>query len=174
MKNKIEVIISLLAMILIAKLAISEAPYLTPDELFADSDVVCLARVERVERVWWHPDRKFAIAQVLDTWKGPKISSVSFRAYPTWTCDVSTANEGEIVLLFLSKASSDQFEIVNSGQGRWPLKKIGKDYIVRVSDYDIMPLSQRKVLKTYTSMSSVRNISLSQLKDFLQKGIMPK
>src|SRR5262245_13024850 len=44
-----------------------------------------------------------ATARVLETWKGERVGEVSYRASPTWPCDLSHAEKRERVVLFLEK-----------------------------------------------------------------------
>jgi hypothetical protein len=147
----------------------AKVAYLTPDELFADSDLVCIAKVLDVERVFWMPKRKYATASVIEVWKGPSISHVTFRAYPTWACDISSAEEGETVLLFLERSKNGKFDIANSGYGRWKLNVKPYNTRLSVSEYDLMPPKDRSTLKDWSKMRRTQAMDLKELREFLVK-----
>ncbi len=98
------------------------------------------------------------------------MNQVTFRAYPTWTCDVSFAEEGETALLFLTRMENGTYEIVNSGNGRWRLNPNFHTTQISVSEYDLMDPSERKHIKDWSMMSRTRLVDLSYLKQFLQRS----
>ena len=169
------VIFVIIAVVLFPITLFSEAPVLTATQLFHDSDLVCLARVEKVES---KSDQKFAIAAIRDVWKGPNLSKVRYRAYPDWECDTSNAIEGESLLLFLTKEGS-VYGITNSGQGRWLLNtsvsQLGNGRMIKVSVsiYDLLSKTELQSLKDQQSIWSRHEITLADLKKFLLKGIKP-
>ena len=155
----------------------SEAPVLTATELFQSSNLVCVAKIERVEAAG-NTKEKYGIGKVMDVWKGEKTKMVRFRAFPTWQCDTSQANVGETVLLFFERFNDSFLEIVNSGQGQWPLKSYlpghEKDVVIQLSTYHLLNQSELRSVKDGAIDWSLHKISLAELKDFLIKGIKPK
>src|SRR5262249_53707456 len=108
-------------------------------KLVAQSDLIILAKVSKIEdgpaEIKTQDDRVFprvkvATAQVIETWKGTPLREVRFVASPLWTCDISDAEEGERVVLFLeSRKGSPIPTIAHSGRGRMPLREVkGKLY----------------------------------------------
>ena len=66
--------------------------------------------------------RKTAYATVSEVWKGSRYKKLSYRASPSWVCDISTAAAGTDAVVFLDKAYYG-FEIAWAGGGRYPLLK---------------------------------------------------
>lgn len=113
----------MLVVLLPIRPSFAEAPVYEARELFQQATFVYLARVESVDTEWLPPWRKVATATVLEVWKGKKVESVKFRASPSWECDTSQAEEGEVVVLMLEPDTDEYLQIVNSGQGRFPVSK---------------------------------------------------
>jgi len=99
------------------------------EELVADSKVIVVATVSKVEDSPANTksrDKRLsavrvATAEVIETWKGAPAREVSFRASPTWTCDVADAETGEQVVLFLTRREgAPSLTIGHSGRGRMP------------------------------------------------------
>lgn len=161
--------------VFVSNYSFSEAPVLTATELFQSSELVCIARIERVETSG-NPKEKYGIGKVMDVWKGEKTKMVRFRAFPTWRCDTSQANEGETVLLFLEHFKNSPLEIVNSGQGRWPLKNYlpgyEEDVVIELSSYHLLNQNELDSIKRGIDWSLLK-IRLAELKNFLIKGIKP-
>ncbi len=101
------------------------------------------------------------------------MKTVKFRAYSTWQCDSSDAKKGETVLLFLNETDSKVYEIVNSGQGRWPLQSTGKNWTIDVSQYDLMNDEEFSKQKDNSAMFKTLNIQLVELARFLKEGLKP-
>jgi len=174
MKQKMKDFIAFAVIVFLATNSFSETPLLTVSELYREADLVCVATVEQVLNEGINSKAKFANARIVETWKGPKMKNVKFRAYPVWQCDSSDAKEGETVLLFLNKTDSKVYEIVNSGQGRWPLQSSEKTWMVKISEYDLMSDKEFSKQKDNSAMFKSRNIQLDQLSRFLKDGSKPK
>ena len=101
------------------------------EKLIATSDAIVVAQVVRVSGPPRHSGReRIATAQVLRSFKSPLDGSFRFLASPTWTCDLSDAVDGEVVLLFLNRRDASSFAIAHSGHGRMPLRRVaGKTYV---------------------------------------------
>src|SRR6185436_10184347 len=72
------------------------------DELIQQSELIVIAKVESVSKPLI--GKRYAKAKVTEVWKGNGAEQVKFLASPTWTCDISNAEKGETVLLFLIKS----------------------------------------------------------------------
>ena len=111
----------------IASLAIP--PISTLTGLAVTADVIVVAKVERVSAD--AGAGRLAEARVLAVWKGELDPAVTFRASKTWECDVSDAQEGETVALFLVKEPRTAvMSIAYWGQGRIPVKQEGGKALV--------------------------------------------
>jgi hypothetical protein len=97
-------------------------------ELAQRSDLIVIATVESVSEPTG--EKVYATAKVMEVWKGPHVGKVEFLASGTWTCDISEAELGEAVLLFLTTGpESRSLMIAHSGRGRMPLRTLdGKRY----------------------------------------------
>src|SRR5262245_4497943 len=108
---------------------LARGPIATLTGLAVTADVIVVAKVERVSADTG-ADR-LAEARVLAVWKGEPDPSVTFRASKSWECDVSDAQEGETVALFLVKEpGTTVMAIAYSGQGRIPIKEVGGKALV--------------------------------------------
>jgi hypothetical protein len=106
----------------IASLAIPPTATLTG--LAVTADVIVVAKVERVSAD--AGAGRLAEARVLAVWKGEPDPAVTFRASKSWECDVSDAQQGETVALFLVKEPrTTVMSIAYWGQGRIPIKEEG-------------------------------------------------
>lgn len=73
-------------------------------ELASKSEAVVIGKVISVAPI---DGGRIAWLEVTQTLKGnSQLKRLAFWASPTWACDISTANEGETVLLLLSRASA--------------------------------------------------------------------
>ena len=73
----------------------------------------------RVERIGFgipFLKRRRATATVLESWKGQANGIVTFRAAPTWICDISDAKKGEEAIVFIRRG-----ELELAGRGRMPI-----------------------------------------------------
>jgi hypothetical protein len=127
------VFIFLLA-VLITPVAVSSVAKATLEGLAESADAIVIVKVDRIEE---RDALKWANATVTKVLKGTAGERLTFLAQPTWTCDISEANEGEEALLFLERASSadwmmvekpkklprNSFLIAWSGRGRMPVRQ---------------------------------------------------
>ncbi len=116
--------------------------------LIARSDLIVVATVTKVEagpvdlkpEEDWLPPVEVATARVVETWKGTACREIRYVASPTWTCDTTSAEEGERVVLFLKKREGSTFlAVLHSGRGRMPLRDVGKTPYVTLPDDVIFP-----------------------------------
>ena len=95
------------------------------DELVKNSDVIALVVVKSVSAD--SLGGQWAIAQVIEQFKGPKLTEVSYFAGKTWECDIAEAIPEERVLLFLARRDGDyRYWIAHAGRGRMPIRVIEK------------------------------------------------
>jgi hypothetical protein len=174
MKQMMKDFLLFAVIVLLTTNSFCETPLLTVSELYREADLVCVATIDQVQQEGLNTKAKFANAQIIETWKGPKRKSIRFRAYPVWECDSSDAIKGETVLLFLNETDSKVYEIVNSGQGRWPLQSSEKTWTVKITEYDLMSDEEFSKQKDNSAMSKSRNIQLGELARFLKEGLKPK
>lgn len=102
--------------------SLARLPIATLTGLALTADVIVVAKVERVSAD--AGAGRLAEARVLVVWKGEPGPTVTFRGSKSWECDVSDAQEGETVALFLVKeARTAVMSIAYWGQGRIPIKE---------------------------------------------------
>ncbi|MDG3008422.1 hypothetical protein [Paludisphaera mucosa] len=150
-------------------------------ELATRSDLIVLAKVSKVEdgpadikteddRVF--PRVKVATARVVETWKGTPGPEVRYVASSLWTCDISDAEEGEQVVLFLeTRKDSPIMTIAHSGRGRMPLREVkGKNHATIWSDDVQLPKGTVTIPGPEPKYSFVRSIELSILKALVRES----
>ncbi len=105
---------------------------ITFDALVGCSDVIVLAKVERIDKSKPSSlsvpfdELRIAEASVLETWKGRPGATVCYRASPTFICDGSDAVVGETAVLFLCPPDEHGMrEIMNVGSGRMQVESEG-------------------------------------------------
>jgi len=103
---------------------LARSPIATLTGLAVTADVIVVAKVERVSAD--AGAGRLAEARVLAVWKGEPDPVVTFHVSKSWECDVSDAQEGETVALFLVKEPrTTVMSIAYGGQGRIPIKDEG-------------------------------------------------
>ena len=108
---------------------LARAPLATLTGLAVTADVIVVAKVERVSAD--AGAGRLAEARVIAVWKGAPDPVVTFRASQSWECDVSDAQEGETVALFLVKEPrTTMMSIAYWGQGRIFIKEEGGKALV--------------------------------------------
>jgi hypothetical protein len=113
-----------------ASQAVGKVTRISFEELVRQSDLIVVAKVESVIRPLI--GKKYALATITEVWKGASQDTVRFLASPMGTCDISTAQEGETVVLFLNKAhKSRSYWIAHDGRGRMPISNVGGKTCVR-------------------------------------------
>jgi hypothetical protein len=148
--------------------------------LVAQSDMIVVARVTKVEDgradVKTEDDRffprvKVATAEVIETWKGTPLREVRYVASPLWTCDISDAEMGERVVLFLrSRKGSPIMMIAHSGRGRMPLREVeGKTYAT-CWDEVALPKGTTTIPGSEPKYSFIRSVELTTLKELVRKN----
>jgi len=136
---------------------LASAPEATLTGLAVTADVIVVAKVERVSAD--AGAGRLAEARVLAVWKGKPDPVVTFRASKSWECDVSDAQEGETVVLFLvKKPGTTVMSITYWGQGRVPIMEEGgkaqvflaiqEDCIKLVADGAVTKLQRQPLIGT--------------------------
>ena len=132
-------------------------------DLVAGSDLIVVATVTTVEDgpngIKVHGDEfrpvKVATARVIETWKGDAVREIRYVASPTWTCDSTTAEKGERVVLFLKKQKASTFlAVAHAGRGRMPLRDVGKKSYATLQDEVILPKGTPTISETKTARES--------------------
>jgi hypothetical protein len=85
-------------------------------EFVEGANFIGVVRVERISSGIPFLKRRHATATVVESWKGQANGTVTFRATPTWTCDISDARKGEETVVFIRGG-----ELELSGRGRMPI-----------------------------------------------------
>jgi hypothetical protein len=163
MTHKMHLLPSSVVMVLLClpSIAFAKIAHPTLAGLVHGADVIVLARVGEVPST--QNRERIAKAQVLEVWKGAAGKEVSFRAFPTWACDTSTAIEGETVVLFLvGSRTSSIMSIAHAGRGRIPVKSVeGQDRVLLA-----MPVgrSVKSPAKASTQQSWIEWIGIDELR----------
>jgi len=124
-------------------------------KLAAESDLIVVARVTGIEDAPADlkaaaaeegvSTLKIAVAEVVETWRGNPVKEVRYFASPMWMCDVTRAEKGERVVLFLEKRNYMRWEeprflsITHSGHGRMPLRDVGAQACAAIPGEVILP-----------------------------------
>ncbi len=130
--------------------------------LVIKSDYIVIGKISNVRVI---EGLRVAEVEVIQTIKGDhSFKKLFYLAEGTWTCDISTAEEGEKALLFLSElpdsiaymlegekslikvkeltGSSHFFQLSHSGRGRMPVRKVkDKEYLKIWTDDVKLPSS---------------------------------
>ena len=96
--------------------ALARVRLMSLSEFVQDSEFIGVVRVARIGVGIPFLKRRRATATILESWKGRASGSVTFRAAPTWTCDISDAKQGEEVVVFIQGG-----ELQLAGRGRMPI-----------------------------------------------------
>ncbi len=140
-------------------------------ELVALSDRIVLARVISVSE---GPDGlKHARADVREIWKGRPENEVGFLASRTWACDVSFAEAGESVVLFLVWSETrGEFVIAMAGRGRMPLHDVqGRSYATIWVNDVLLPEGTPTIDGPEEKYDFIRFIMLDLLKKLVNEAM---
>jgi len=127
-KRGLPVRLFLLALLLMPDAARGEVAPTTLEKMTGRADAIAVARVDRIISV--NGVRVALAAVFLPLKELPVGQRFAFIAQPTWACDDSTARQGEIVLLFLTRRRGmlgglPVFSIAHAGSGRVPVERHG-------------------------------------------------
>jgi hypothetical protein len=142
-------------------------------ELAEGSDLIVIAKVESVTKPLI--GRQHAIARVLDVWKGSPTESAKFVSSPSWTCDISEAVEGEMVVLFLEKSDRrGSYTIAHAGRGRMPLRTVdGATYATFWPEVRL-PEGTPTVDGPEPQWDFIRSVELGILRDLVEDAMREK
>jgi hypothetical protein len=173
-------------------------------DLVAESDLIVVGAVTRVEAApvdFMDVEKhlrpvKIATARVVETWKGAVVQEVRFVASPTWTCDVTSAKEGEKLVLFLHRqANSPIMFVAHAGRGGMRLHDVKDKPYATVDDEVNLPKGTRTVSEkktasmtlpvpsteagkrrstTFTFTYEVRSIELGTLRALVRREVVEK
>jgi len=104
---------------------------------------------------------KTAYASVKEVWKGSVYRQISYRASPSWVCDLSKAAAGIDAVVFLDKAQLYGLEITWDGRGRYPLIGDGSTYHIDIGDAKLPP---ELASKTIAVSEYKKNLVVDDLK----------
>ena len=139
------------------------------DKLVATSEEIVIATVTELSPA--SPLREelvLASAQVKRTLKGSVTGTFQFLASPTWTCDTSTAELGETVLLFLNGDRGSHYIIAHSGRGRMPLRIVdNKTYVTLWSDV-LLPSGTPTIAGPEPQYSFIVSVELARVEALIQ------
>ena len=113
---------------------------------------------------------------MVETWKGNPTETIKFSAYPTWQCDISSAEEDETVVLFLQRDKISPFLfIAHSGRGRMAVETTDGKKQVRLTDISLPEgTATRDNGRPGLLQIPIRTVELSTLKklviDFRKEG----
>jgi hypothetical protein len=132
-------------------------------DLVAHSDLIVVVTISKVEdgpkdievRGNRSSPVKVATAPVVETWKGEAVKDVRFVASPTWTCDISSAKEGEKRVLFLQRRpDSPIMSIVHWGRGGMLLHDVKDKPYAIVSEGVILPAGTKTISEKISAPST--------------------
>ncbi len=140
-------------------------------ELVVMSDQIVLARVVSISE--GADGLKHARADVREVWKGRQDKEVSYLASPTWACDISSAEMGESVVLFLVWSESrGEFVIAMSGRGRMPLRDVqGITYATIWVNDVLLPAGTPTIDGPDEDYESIRSIEFDLLKTLVSSAV---
>jgi hypothetical protein len=148
-------------------ISVSAAAKVSPielKELVERSDIIVVATVTGIEatgQVIASDDRRFpplrlATADVMETWKGPRLRAVRFIASPTQQCDITSAANGEKLALFLIRhGNSPIMTITHVGRGRMSLATVKDEQYARISNDILLPAGARVVTREEPTVLSL-------------------
>jgi len=170
-----------IAIVLLMSLATSTYAAIMPitlEALGATSDVIVLVKVTAIESgptdVHTENDRfqpvQVATARVIETWKGSPVRQVRYVASPVQTCDVSSAEMGERVLLFLMVRNGDpEFKIAHFGRGGMRVRdRKGKTYATIRSNDVRLPDGTATIPGPEPRYRFIRSVELSTLRKLVR------
>lgn len=128
----------------IASAKVARAPL---EELIQSADLIVIGTDSAIERRGKWNIARFQVEEVL---KGQAPTKIQYLASPTWTCDITSAKQGERALLLLtlpgrgriapprSHRGSTVYQILFSGRGRMPIDEVDGDLQVTVWTVDVV------------------------------------
>ena len=135
----------------------------------SESELIVVAKVTAVST---RPDKIYATAQVLQTWKGTSGPTVEFLAEPWWACDISEAHAGETAVLFLVRGEqSRSFLLDAAGGGRMPVRIASDIEFASASCYVILPDAVESTPETKDT-ECPRLVRLDKLREAVRRVLL--
>jgi hypothetical protein len=178
--HRIPILLTVLLIVLCPTIARAEAAEVSLKDLVARSGLIVIARVAAVEDGpagiktegnGAFPPLRVATAEVIEVWKGGPLREVRYIASPVQNCDVSHADEGERVVLFLgSRTDTPIREISHLGRGRMPIRQIeGKPYATIDTKVVQLPEQIVTIPGPEPRYSWYRSVKLNDLRQFVRQ-----
>jgi hypothetical protein len=150
--------------------ALAKVAGLSFEELVRMCDAIVIARVERVSAPLI--EKKWAIASITETWKGSPDSKITFLASPTWTCDISNAEKGETVVLFLVKDKDPtRYVLAVSGRGRMPVREVGGKQCVTIWPEVRLPKDTPTIAGPEPQWDFIKSVEVEKLHDLVNAAV---
>ncbi|MDQ6655444.1 MAG: hypothetical protein M3Y80_06500 [Verrucomicrobiota bacterium] len=103
-----------------------------------ESELIVVAKVTAVSL--HGSEKSYATAKVVEVWRGTPPPAVEFLAEPACACDISEAQAGETVVLFLVRGQPSRSYLLDaSGGGRMSLQVEHDIEFASASGYIILP-----------------------------------
>jgi len=148
---------------------------ITLKELVDGSDLIVVATVTKVEHMPPDADLReeldspfqVATARVVEVWKGNAGPEIRYISSPTWMCDISGAEPGERVVLFLTKQDSERFLLIeHAGRGRMPIRDVnGQPHATIWVDDVQLPSGIATIPGPKPERELIRSVEVSDLRD---------
>ena len=164
-------LLSLLCVLFFAVPAVAKVGPLPIERLVTGSDEIVIATVTDVSSAPTQDMQPvYANAVVQRALKGSLAGAFRFRAYPTWSCDVSDAVKDEAVLLFLKRDSDGTFSIQYAGRGRMPLRVAdGRTYVTLWDDV-VLPAAAPTIAGPDPRYSFIVSVELEYIESLIVKS----
>lgn len=91
---------------------------------------------------------KIATARVVETWKGSQVPEIRFVATPTEYCDISGAEKGEKLLVFLEPSVHTVMKVAHLGRGQMTIQDIEHEPYAMIAKEVKLPAGTRIVTKS--------------------------
>jgi hypothetical protein len=136
------------------------------DEMIRKADIIVVGKVEALLPKTGAPTN--ATVRVTEVLKGAPGDTIALNVQQTWTCDVSEAKAGELILLFVWRdQKTGQNLIYGSGRGRMPIDEVnGKNYATFWPEVR-MPSGVEIVAGPEPKFDFIRRANLANLKDHI-------
>jgi hypothetical protein len=141
----------------------AEVTEITLKKLVAESDLIVLARVSKIDEgpadikpvEDGFPAVKVATAQVIETWKGDTVREIRYVASPTRFCDIASAEKGERVVLFLTGRKGSDMMIAHVGRGRMPLRDLEEEVYASIDGKVMLPEGTPTISESKTARLTI-------------------
>jgi hypothetical protein len=128
-------------------------------DLTQQAEFIGVVRVDRVSFRIPLVLRRQATAVVLEGWKGRSEGRLTFRASATWVCDISDANDGEEIVVFVRDG-----QLLHAGRGRMPIFSRNGRRLAAVWTDVRLPADLRTEHGTDPALQFVRAVGVDNLR----------